>query len=326
MKNILILLLLFTGITTFAQVRPRTIGDKNIPTLILGTTISDSALLIPTDTLKKLSSTDRAISYKDAFRVWNGFNWVKAGSGTGASDSLRFGGAITSLPSVGVNPNTRNIADWIDSVFYQSQYATATLTGGVNLEFRSAQTMNYTLNWSAGRLGGTKTLGNISVAGITQGFAQPASPGTVSGTQSVSFPANTNISYSNIVTTIDGKVITVITGFNFGANRYFGWITDTTGIGTTGFDNSKITALNNEFSMSKVKSWNTGAPTGTQFYVFAYYYTAGDLNNFAFNTFPSIESMNHVQRSFTNALGFTGQWIIYWNKNGQTLSSDLTTN
>lgn len=245
--------------------------------------------------------------------------WIKAGSYVN-------GTAITSLPSIGFVPNTNDVGEWINNVFYQSQPPTATLTGGQTLEYQSAATLNKTLNWVAGRQSATNPISTIVVAGTNETFSQPAQGSSVSGTQSVSFPANTDITYQNVVTTNDGKTATATTSFSFLPKRYFGWISDTTGIGTTGFDDSKITSLGNELSASKIKSWSTGTPTGTQFYVYAYYATAGDLTHFDMNGFPSIEAMNHVTRNFTNALGFTGQWIIYWSKNGQTLSSTIVAN
>lgn len=237
------------------------------------------------------------------------------------------GGPITSIPVVGFNPGTNiSAADFIVASFYQSQVPTATLTGGQTLELRSAQSLNYTLNWTAGRQSATKELASVVVASVAQSFSQPPAGGVVSGTQSVSFAANTDVTYQNIVTTTDSKTATVSTTFYFLPKRYYGWISDTTGIGTTGFDDSKITALGNELSASKIKSWNTGNPTGTKFYVYAYYATAGELAHFDMNGFPSLEAMNHVTRNLTNALGYTGQWIIYWSKNGQTLSSDIIAN
>jgi len=248
--------------------------------------------------------------------------WIAIGSG-----GVIPGGAITSLPELGDNPGTDITSnDFIINEFYKSQPPTATLTGGQTLELRSAQTMNYTLNWTAGRQSATDSLFSVVVATVPQTFSQPAAGDIISGTQDVSFPANTDTTFQNVVTTTDSKTATATTTFYFLPKRYYGWISDTTGIGTEGFDDSKITALGNELSASKIKSWNTGSPTGTQFYVYAYYVTAGELSHFDMNGFPSLEAMNHVIRNFTNTLGFTGQWIIYWNKNGQTLSSDIIAN
>lgn len=236
-------------------------------------------------------------------------------------------GAITTIPEVGTNPGTNlPIDEWINNTFYGSQVPTATLTGGVTLELQSSATLNYTLNWSAGRQAATEPIATIVVAGNSESFSQPSPGSSVSGTQAVSFAANTNVTYSNVVTTTDGKSATATTTFTFLPRRYWGLISDTTGIGNDSFDDDIITALNNELSASKSKSFNTGNPSGTQFLVYAYYATAGELTQFDMNGFPSLEAMNHVTRDFTNAAGYTGQWIIYWSKNGQTLSSTVVAN
>lgn len=255
--------------------------------------------------------------------------WSKLFRDTTGGAQIIPAGIITSTANIGDNPGSNiSVGDFITNTFYKSQLPTATLTGGVNLEFRSAQTMNYTLNWSAGRQRATVLIASVFVNGISQSFSQPDTSSSISGTQAVSFPVNTSITYSNVVTTTDSKTATASTTFSFLPQRYFGWInvSDTAGIGTFGYNDSKITALSQELSSSNVKSWNTGNPTGTQIYVYAYYYTAGALNNFYFNNFQTLASMNYAQRNFTNALGFVGQWIIYWNKNGQNVSSDLIAN
>lgn len=250
--------------------------------------------------------------------------WLVSG---GAVGGIIPAGAITTIPVVGTNPGTNlSSGDWIINTFYGSQPPTATLTGGQTLELQSAATLDYTLNWSSGRQSATNPLATIVVAGQDETFSQPAQSATVSGTQAVSFPANTNITYSNVTTTDDGKSATATTSFTFLSKRYWGLISDTAGIGTESFDDAIITALNNELSSSKSKSFSTGNPSGTQFLVYAYYSTAGALTQFDMNGFPSLDAMNSVTRNFTNAAGYTGEWIIYWSKNGQTLSSTVIAN
>lgn len=250
--------------------------------------------------------------------------WIESGSG--GNGTIIPAGAIAAIPIVGTDPGSNlSPSDWIINTFYVSA-PTASISGGVTLELQSAATLNYTLNYTSGRLVSTKSISTIVVAGTNESFSQPSAPGSVSGTQAVSFPANSNISYSNVTTAIDGKSATATTSFNFLPKRYWGWISDTTGIGNIGFDDTQITALSNELSASKAKSFSTGNPTGTQFLVYAYYSTAGALTNFDMNGFPSIDAMNTSARSFTNAAGFTGTWIIYWSKNGQTLSSTVVAN
>ena len=326
MKNLLTLLLVFAGYFSAAQVKPLTIGDKNVPTKILGKTVIETSLILP-DTAQGLILSDKgALAYKNGLYTWNGIKWDLGLSGSGTPDTLRYGGPITSIATVGYNPNTKSIAAWIDSVFYQSQSPTTTITGGQVLEFRSTQTMNFTLNYTSGRQLATKPLSSIIIGGNTKSFSQPIAGSSVSGTQSVSFAANTDVTYQNVTTTIDSKIANASTTFSFLPKRYFGWISDTTGIGQAGFDDSKITSLGNELSNSKSKTFSTGSPTGTQFYVYAYYSTAGDLTQWDMNGFPSLAAMNKSTRNFTNALGFTGTWTIYWSKNGQTQSSTVVAN
>lgn len=329
MKKIVTILLVFVSLATVAQnthtqSNSMTIEDfkgtvKAEKGVINGRWQDTSAANIDPINIKNQPGAQIVTGNTIWLRDSTANRWIKAGSYVN-------GTAITSLPSIGFVPNTNDVGEWINNVFYQSQPPTATLTGGQTLEYQSAATLNKTLNWVAGRQSATNPISTIVVAGTNETFSQPAQGSSVSGTQSVSFPANTNITYQNVVTTDDSKIATATTSFTFLPKRYWGWISDTTGIGTTGFDDSKITTLSNELSTSKVKSWSTGNPTGTQFYVYAYYSTAGELSHFDMNGFPSIDAMNHVTRNFTNALGYTGQWIIYWSKNGQTLSSTIVAN
>ncbi len=290
---------------------------------------------IPNDTLLIPSGAEiypHVALKNNVFYFWNtvSLKWevLSGGGGGGGSDVLRYGGAITSLPVAGYAPNTTIMKDWTDSVFYQAQPPTATLTGGVAIEFQAAGTLNYTLNYTSGRQLSTNPISTIVVAGVNKTFTQPAPGASVSGTQAVSFPANTSITFSNVTTATDGKQTIVTTSFPPLPKRYFGWVSaaDTAGIGTVGYDDTKITSLGSELTASKSKTINTGNPTGTQFYVYAYYYTAGALTNVDLNGFPSLAAFNVSQRNLTNALGFTGQWFIYWNKNGQTSASSITVN
>lgn len=215
-------------------------------------------------------------------------------------------------------------------VLRTTQNPTATLTGGVTQEYTApaGNDLNYSLNWSAGRQAATSsaqataTLSTIVVGGTSQTFSQPSAGATVNGTQLVAVVRNTNTTFTNLVTTSDGKTASATTTFTFLPKRYYGWVSDTTGL-RSGAADATIRALSSELSASKVKSWSTGSPSGTQFYVYAYYATAGALSAFDMNGFPSIEAMNSVSRSFTNSEGYTGTWYIYWTINGQTTASTI---
>jgi hypothetical protein len=253
-----------------------------------------------------------------------GIGGTSTGGGGTGSDTLFNGPFTTSNIQAGFNPgNNQNIADVIRKVWYNILPPTASIGGGTTLELTASSTVAATLSWSAGRQSNTPPLATIQVAGQSQAFSQPSQGGSVSGTQAVSVPANVTTTYHNIVTDNTGVVVDVTTTYNFLGRRYYGWVTDTTGIGT-GTQDAVIRALTNQpFATTKSLSTNTGNPSGTQFYVYVYPSSLGALTNFSFNSFPAIDAMNVATRSFTNALGNTQTYKIYWNKNGQTESSDI---
>lgn len=323
MKYLFTILLLLPTLL-FAQIP---IGSKKIPTKILGKTITDSSLILPRDTVS-LSSLERGIAIKDSILyIFNGEKWEEVqSSGSIGAIALNNGGTITSIPEVGFNPNTTDITKWIDTVFYRSTKPIVTISGGISLELQSSQVLNHSISFSVKRQFGTKPIQSVFINGINKVFVQPLENGTYSSVQNVSINSNTDTTFKIIVTTEDGKKDSSTTTFSFLPRRYFGWVSDTVNIGTSFYDDSKITILNSEISTSKSKTFNTGSPVGSQFFVYAYYSTAGDLIDWKMNGFSSLSSMNKSVRQFTNALGYTGTWIIYWSKNAQTIASDIIAN
>jgi hypothetical protein len=249
------------------------------------------------------------------------------------ADSLTLpnGGPITSVPVIGFNPGTTRIKDWINNVFYASQPPTAALSGGLTYELKGSGTTNHNLTATIGRQSATQPIASAVITATAQNypltFSQPAQPGTVPVVQGVVTPLNATLTYTLTVTTTDGKVATATATDNGLPRRYFGFISDTTNIrsGAGGID-ATIALLGSELSTSKSKSGNTGVPSGTQFFVYAYIATAGTLTQFDLNGFPSIDAMKSVSRSFTNGLGYTSTWYIYWTNNGQTDFSTYTAN
>lgn len=341
LKNILLALIaLFVFTASYSQNFPvkathgspttldSSVGGVTSGVGLINKNYSDTASANGNTYLKNYSGSQIFTSSNNSFYVRSSppVKWLLVSGGGGGSTVPVFPTAITSLATIGFVPGTTDAGQWINNVFYQSQPPTVTLTGGQTLELRSAGTNPYTLNYSSSRQAATATLATIVVAGVTKSFVQPSAPGTVSGTQTVTVTNNTDVTYSNVTTTTDGKSATATTSFVFQPKRYFGFINDSTGIGVFGFNDAVITALGNELSTSKSKSFNTGNPTGVQFLVYAYYAPFGFLTQLDLNGFPSIDAFNVVQRNFTNSLGYTGQWIIYWSKNGQTLSSTVIAN
>ncbi len=261
------------------------------------------------------------------FWYWNMVKWQKIGTGaTADTQEGSIGGPTTTNnpETIGFNPGTNISADsFIRKAYYGILPPTATIGGGTTLELRSGGTVSATLSWSAGRQSNTPPLSTIVVASQSQSFSQPSPNGSVSGTQGVSVPANTTTSYSTVVTDNTGVQTVATTTFTYSGRKYYGWVTDTTGIGT-GTQDAVIRALTNQpFATTKSLSVNTGTPTGTQFYVYVYPSSLGALTGFVFNGTPSLEAMSVATRTFTNALGYSQTYKLYWNKQGQTTASDI---
>lgn len=101
--------------------------------------------------------------------------------------------------------------------------------------------------------------------------------------------------------------------------RYVGWVSDTTGISTAGFDVTitGLTPLVSDLSSSKAFSFSTGSATG-KFLVFCYVAKAGAFSNLTINGVGSLNAFNTTTRSFTNAKGYSYNAILYWNTQAQT--------
>lgn len=253
---------------------------------------------------------------------------IQVGSGV-ATGTLIPGGPFTSSNvQTGFNPgNNLTFAQLVNKVWYGTQAPTATLTGGINLEYNNGTVTSRTLSWSGGRLSNTPVLSTIVVNGISQAFSQPAQGASVSGTQSVSVPANTTTTYSNVVTASDGQTSTATTTFTFSPRKYYGWISDTTGIASGGQD-AVIKALTSTLSNSKnlgsnVTPYNTGNPSGTQFFVYAFPSFLGSISSITFNGLPADLAMTTISKSITTTNGYTGTYTVIFNKQGQTASSDV---
>ncbi len=241
----------------------------------------------------------------------------------GGSSTLPAGPFTTSNTEIGYDPGSNLTADQIISkVWYGLKPPTATLTGGTELEYIPGSTSAQTLAWGAHRQSNTATISSIVVAGISQTFSQPAQPGTVNGTQAVSVPANTSTTYDNVVTTSDAQTATASTTFTFAPRKFYGFISDTTGI-ASGSQDAAIRALTSALSNSKTLSTNTGSPSGTQFYVYAYLSSLGNITSVTYNGIPATDAITTVSKTFTTANGFSGTYKILYTTNGQTSSSDV---
>jgi len=239
------------------------------------------------------------------------------------ASTLSYGGAITLQVSglQGVNPNTTNIVNWINSVFYPTHAPTSSLTitysastsSNLILENTSASTLNMTLNWSASRDASTDSLSSIVVATDTQTFSQPAQPGTVSGTQAITVNTNTTSTFNNIVTTTDGKSNTSIATVTFQNKWFYGFNS------SNAFSNSLVHNLTNFFSTSRTAGTSSsstlsmGTPSGSQYGWIAFDATldAGNIDQIWVNGLNQTGQFTRSTVLYTNASGYITNYIIY---------------
>jgi hypothetical protein len=271
---------------------------------------------------KQLSTSSFYIQLPDS-AIWqfkgNVYGWARLGrfrdlkdslaNYQKKSDALLTGGVITSIPTVGFNAGS-NISptQFITNAFYQSQNPTSALSGGGTFELHSAGTFGATLNWSAGRLAATQPLSSIVVAGVSQSFTTPSAGASISGTQAVVITWNSNVTFTNSVTTVDSKSASSSTSFTFLPKRYFG----RSASGTP--DNTIILATaggGSALSGSRAGTFIISA-SGSNFPYFAYPSNLGSLTSIKdVNNFEVLSSFNITTVSVTNASGFTQNYLVY---------------
>ena len=123
-----------------------------------------------------------------------------------------------------------------------------------------------------------------------------------------------------------GNVNSGTSSYSVGYRRYYGWISDTTGI-TTGGQDAAIRAVidSTQFSVSasfgsSLSPINTGnPPSGSAYYIFGYVSTSPTMSDIVINGTPlGINAFNVNTRStFTNSQGVTLPIRVYYNKNKQ---------
>lgn len=250
----------------------------------------------------QITTADNAGWLRDATAT----RWIFFGGG--GSGATIPGGPITTIPVVGTNPGTNlSGVDWIIATFYGLQPPTASLTGGGTFEFTSASTLTSSLNWGAGRQGNTAPLTSIVVNSISQTFSQPTAPGTVTGTQPVTVPTNTNTTYSNVVTATGGLTATATTTYTYKQKYYIGFVNNNNP------SNADIIAatggtVGGTFATTFVTAGTLSTVAGSNYIVFAYPASFGTatikINGLAVG-------YNLTVRAFTNASGYISSYNIY---------------
>lgn len=251
--------------------------------------------------------------------VFNGVRWSRF-----VGNSTRVGGSITSSADIDFNPgNNLDPGAWIKNTFYREKPPTITLSGGTTLKLTGASTVTQSMSINACRQSNTTNLVRITLHGSNgtnypisfSNPAQNACTGTIS--QSVTFPSNVTTVFTDTVVTQSGLTAIATSTYGFAPQRGYGWVTDTTGIGVSGNQESAINGLTQELSTSRNFSFNSGAATG-KFLVIYYTSSSGALNNIYLNGINASGAFNYTTRTLTYTNGYTDTIYIYWNTQAQT--------
>lgn len=216
-----------------------------------------------------------------------------------------------------------DIKEAIRKILYQSDPPLMTLTGGAPQELMSSgANVTKTVSWSITRQDYTEEIDSVFIADTSISFSQPDKPGVYGSNRNVSIPRNTTTVVSGRVKTVDGQEAFASTTFTWVAPRFVLWVTDTTGISSGSLDATIISGTK-DLSNSKTKTYNTGVPSGTQYPVYVYIASAGELTSLKMNGFESIGAWKTTTRTLTTGTGYTGSFRIYWGNNGQTAASNI---
>lgn len=303
MNKMLLILFVFLSVKSFGQ-NTANIAGGNINTKLVsqGALTSDSMFINAKapDSLSRWNVEGGQRYFTVTHSMWykNNISWTEQLS------KLKSQAIITSIPVVGDTATTA--ADFV-GLFFKSQSPMATLTGGTTIEFTSAGTVAETLNWSASRQFATQPLASIVVATVSQSFSQPSAPGTVNGTQNVSVPANTTTTYSNIVTTTDGKTATATTQFIYRNKIYAGFVSGTSPTSSEIISATGSSYVGGEFSTTRNQSGSLSAPSGSKYVMFASPVSFG-MPNITINGLGVTYTITTV--SFTNASGYVSNYYV----------------
>jgi len=253
--------------------------------------------------------------YRDSLFYWrvDSSDWAPVSQGKG--NIIPAGPFTTSNIGVGYNPCTNcTAAEIIQQVWYAEQPPTTTLTGGTTLELTASSSVTRQLNLTACRGSNTTNLIRISVHGsdgstVFLTFTNPSQNACITPlTPTIFVPANTNITYTDTVTTQSGKQATATTSFNFQSKEYIGFVTT-----NTPSDADILAATNGTvggFFNNSVRQ-TTGSlstPASLKYVVIAYPASWG-LATIKIGGFETNYTL--TTRSFVNASGYSVSYNIY---------------
>jgi len=234
--------------------------------------------------------------------------------GTATQAAITAGGTVngwtvSSVPTVGQVVTTGTPQEVFYQLYKQTQVPTASLSGGTTYEL-GVSDATHSLSWSYGRQAATATISTavISPGSLSVFGSQPAQPGTVSGTQSVTTPSNTNRTYTLTVTTSDGKTAIATTTDTWLPGRYWGRSASATP------DNTIILAVaggEKQLNGAKANTGFTITSSGSNYVYYAYAASLGDLTSILVGGFESIGAFTKTVVSVTNVNGYTQNYNVY---------------
>jgi len=245
-------------------------------------------------------------------------SWTKVGAGA----AFTVGTVITSLPAI--SDATATPQDFVN-LFYQSMPPTAALTGGTVYELTTSN-QTHNLSWTYGRQSATATISSADInPGTFHEFgSQPTQPGTTSGTQSVTTTANTNTTYTFLVTTADAKTASATTTDTFSPRFYYGRSSVSS---PTSTQLLAFAGGNDPLTASRAQAALVITASGSNYPFFSYPTSEGavtlikDVNGFDVTT-----AFNQTTVSLTNSQGYTQNYYVYTLNAATSSNYTITTN
>ena len=185
----------------------------------------DTVLNLPSAVTHK----DMICNKKDTLYISNGASWDTIGPKKNSSGgNVAFNGSrvVTRIGLPNINAGGTTLPQFIENYFFPSTSPTATLTGGLNLEWQAAGgNLTTILSYTATRPASCLAISTISINGGGKTLDSPFLTGhTQSSTDTAYYSRNTTTTFTITVTSSDSKTGTASQSFNFYYPKYWGKI------------------------------------------------------------------------------------------------------
>ena len=201
---------------------------------------------------------------------------------------------------------------------FEPPIATLTLTMGGStsaanrvVEIDGGTTENVTMNWTAGSQLSTSDIITITADGVSQSFTPPSPGNSISGTQAVSFPSNSNKTLVLTVETSSGESAMDSISISYKWRIYFGF-TD-----SNSPDDPTVQALSNMLADALNLNTSVSHPGGGQKYFSIAFPVSmeGTGVHLKLGGFDVTGDFTRTTRSFTNASGGSTTYVLLVSNN-----------